>query len=203
MGSDHRVGRVLRFSPVVGIGTPPTLHPQASVPPPPFGSGGRGKLAGERGGERVPIPTRGHTLWYSVYMYFLVRTLGPAATIGQFLTNGNQCVILYLTGGFFWIFYLLFMHFIQHCFIYRPCVGGCWDWTQDSCDFGVGFRRSSHSAKSHPYSTVSSHFREDAMCAKFRGEIEKKVVFLLIFWSCEVLWSRRSTADFSAIFNKY
>ncbi len=27
---------------------------------PPFGSGG------ERGGGRVPIPTRGHTLWYSV-----------------------------------------------------------------------------------------------------------------------------------------
>ncbi len=29
------------FSPVVGIGTPPTPHPHASVPPP-FGSGGRG-----------------------------------------------------------------------------------------------------------------------------------------------------------------
>ncbi len=42
----------------------------ASVPPPP-GSGGRGTLAGERGVWRVPIPTRGHTLWYSLY----VRTL--------------------------------------------------------------------------------------------------------------------------------
>jgi hypothetical protein len=30
----HRVGRVLSFSPVVGIGTPPTPHPQASVSPP-------------------------------------------------------------------------------------------------------------------------------------------------------------------------
>jgi hypothetical protein len=50
----HRVGRVLSFSPVVGIG------------PPPFGSGGRGTLAGEREGGRVPIPTRGHTLWYSI-----------------------------------------------------------------------------------------------------------------------------------------
>jgi len=53
-----------------GIGTPPTPHPQASGPPPP-GSGGRGTLAGERGGGRVPIPTRGHTLWYSIYIYVL------------------------------------------------------------------------------------------------------------------------------------
>ncbi len=38
--------------------------------PPPPGSGGRGTLAGERGVERVPIPTRGHPLWYS-----FIRTL--------------------------------------------------------------------------------------------------------------------------------
>ncbi len=31
---------MLSFSPVVGIGTPPTLHPQPSVPPTAFGSGG-------------------------------------------------------------------------------------------------------------------------------------------------------------------
>jgi|LakMenEpi03Aug12_release.lakeMendotaPanAssembly.Ray.scaffolds.fasta_scaffold173785_1 hypothetical protein len=30
------------------------------------------------------------------------------------------------------------MHFIQHCFICRPRVGGCWERTQDSCDFGIG-----------------------------------------------------------------
>jgi hypothetical protein len=64
---EHRVGRVLSFSPVVGIGTPPTPHPQANVPPP-LGSGGRGTLAGEKGGGRVPVPTRGHTLWYSIYI---------------------------------------------------------------------------------------------------------------------------------------
>ncbi len=38
-------------------------------PPAPPGSGGRGTL--ERGVGRVPIPTRGHTLWYSLY----IRTL--------------------------------------------------------------------------------------------------------------------------------
>jgi hypothetical protein len=51
-GCHHRVGRVLSFSLVVGIGTPPTPHPQASVPPT-FGSGGIGahSLAREGVGE--------------------------------------------------------------------------------------------------------------------------------------------------------
>ncbi len=36
------------------------------------------------------------------------------------------------------------------------CVGGCWDWTQDCCDFGIGShsltvkRSSNQSARSHP-----------------------------------------------------
>jgi hypothetical protein len=62
-GVNHRVGRVLSLSPVVGIGTPPT--PKALTRRqvcPPFGSGGRGTVAGERGGGRVPIPTREHTV---------------------------------------------------------------------------------------------------------------------------------------------
>ncbi len=36
--------------------------------PSPFGSLGRGTFDGERGGGRVPIPTRGHTLLYSLYV---------------------------------------------------------------------------------------------------------------------------------------
>jgi hypothetical protein len=66
----HRVDRVLSFFSVVGIGTPPTPHPQASVTPPaPLVPGvGAHALAGERGGGRVPIPARGQTLWYSVYI---------------------------------------------------------------------------------------------------------------------------------------
>jgi hypothetical protein len=39
-GAGHRVGRVLSVSPVVGIGTPPPLEPQASVPPHPLVRGG-------------------------------------------------------------------------------------------------------------------------------------------------------------------
>jgi hypothetical protein len=47
----------------------PTPCPQASVPSPPLlgGGGGAHSLARE-GGGRVPIPTRGHTLWYSLYI---------------------------------------------------------------------------------------------------------------------------------------
>ncbi len=44
-------------------------------PTPAFGSEGRGTLAGERGGGRVSIPTRRHTLWYSIYMYFVEQPL--------------------------------------------------------------------------------------------------------------------------------
>jgi hypothetical protein len=43
----HRVGRVLSFSQVVGIGAPPTPHPQASVPLPPVLGGGARSLARE------------------------------------------------------------------------------------------------------------------------------------------------------------
>jgi hypothetical protein len=65
------------ISPVVLIGTPPPPHPQASVSPPSFGSGGGGyTLAAGEGG--VPIPTRGQTLWYSryLYMHFVFAGIG-------------------------------------------------------------------------------------------------------------------------------
>ncbi len=77
---NHRVGRVLSFSPVVGIGTPATL----------FGSGGRGSLAGERGVERVPLPTRGHTLWYSLYLCTLI--LQYSKSVGQ---STDWCHLLF------------------------------------------------------------------------------------------------------------
>ncbi len=48
----HRVGRVESFSPVVGIGTPPTPHPLASVLPILcFRGGGANSLAREEMGE--------------------------------------------------------------------------------------------------------------------------------------------------------
>ena len=43
----NREGRVLNFSPVVGIGTPPTPHPQARMPSPPWFRGKGGEGVGE------------------------------------------------------------------------------------------------------------------------------------------------------------
>ncbi len=42
-----------------------------------------------------------------------------------------------------------FMYCIQHC------VGGCWDQTQDSCEYGIGCQTLNHLAKSHPHSAKS------------------------------------------------
>ncbi len=68
----HRVGRVLSFFSSRRNWDSPIPSPAGEWAPPPFGSGGRGTLASERGGGRVPIPTRGHTLWYSVNMWYFV-----------------------------------------------------------------------------------------------------------------------------------
>jgi hypothetical protein len=72
-GAGHIVGRVLSFSPVVGIGTSPTPRPQATMPPPPLVPGGGAHSLAREGGGRVPIPTRGHRLWYSVNISTLWR----------------------------------------------------------------------------------------------------------------------------------
>ncbi len=69
---------MLSFSPVVGIGTPQTPDPQASVPPPPPpppGSGRRGTLAGERGGGRVTESPNSDDGTYTLvlYIYMLVE----------------------------------------------------------------------------------------------------------------------------------
>ncbi len=64
---NHRVGRVLSFFSSRRNWDSPNPSPADNCAPP-FGSGGRGPLAGETGGGRVPIPTRGHTLWYSLYV---------------------------------------------------------------------------------------------------------------------------------------
>jgi hypothetical protein len=66
------IDRVLSFSPIVGIGTPPPPHLLASVFPLPLvrgGGGGGATLAWGRGGLRGgPIPARGQTLLYSRYL---------------------------------------------------------------------------------------------------------------------------------------
>jgi hypothetical protein len=59
----------------------------------PFENGGRGTIAGERGGGRVPIPTRGHTLWYSINicMYFVVlKRGGPNSSVRLAYFQANR-----------------------------------------------------------------------------------------------------------------
>jgi hypothetical protein len=68
-GCHHRVGRVLSFFSSRRNWDSPNPSPAGECSaPPPFGSGGRGTLAGERGGGRVPIPPRENTLWYSLFI---------------------------------------------------------------------------------------------------------------------------------------
>ncbi len=76
----HRVGRVLSFFSRRRNWDSPNPSPAGEWAPPPFGSGGRGTLAGERGVGRLPIPTRGQTLWYSLY----IRTLWSYLSLSAF-----------------------------------------------------------------------------------------------------------------------
>ncbi len=67
------------------LGLPQHLTRRRVCPPTPPGSGGRGTFAGERGGGRVPIPTRGHTLWYSLYIRTLCLLLWDCKGMGFLL----------------------------------------------------------------------------------------------------------------------
>jgi hypothetical protein len=73
MYCNHKVGRVLSFSQVVGTGTPPTPHPQPSMPPPPLGSeGGAHSLAREGLGESQF--RRRDIVVFFIYRYFVIVT---------------------------------------------------------------------------------------------------------------------------------
>jgi hypothetical protein len=52
------------------MGLPPTPHPRASMLPSPPWFRGEGLAfgRGDGGGGGNPIPTRGHALWYSMYI---------------------------------------------------------------------------------------------------------------------------------------
>jgi hypothetical protein len=70
----HRVGRVLSFSPVVGIGTPPTHHPQVRMPDLWFREERHTRWR-ERGWESPNSDEETYTvvLCKYMYMYFVVK----------------------------------------------------------------------------------------------------------------------------------
>jgi hypothetical protein len=75
----HRVGRVLSFFSVVGMGTLPTPHPQASVPPPPpVLGGGAHSLAREGLGESQF--RRGDIHCGTLYIYVLCARMPQIST---------------------------------------------------------------------------------------------------------------------------
>jgi hypothetical protein len=43
-------------------------------------------------------------------------------------------------GGFFYVFYTIYSTLLHLPPLRIHCVGGCWDRTQDSCDYGIGFQ---------------------------------------------------------------
>ena len=65
-GTYHRVGRVLSFFSSRRNWDSLNPSPAGECAPP-----SRDTLAGERGVGGVPIPARGHTLWYSLYICIL------------------------------------------------------------------------------------------------------------------------------------
>jgi hypothetical protein len=80
---------VPRFSPVVGIGTPPPPHPQASVPPPPcFWPEGKHSLASEGLGESQF--RRGDIHCGTLYIYVLCVFNSHMCSI-CFFRNRTDC----------------------------------------------------------------------------------------------------------------
>ncbi len=67
--------------------------PQASVPPHSQVRGGEGSLACERGVGGVPVPTRGHTLWCSIYIGKYFVAMGTVSPV-QYLTPLSELTAL-------------------------------------------------------------------------------------------------------------
>jgi hypothetical protein len=55
---------------------------------------------------------------------------GPVSYISVFIT------VLPIHAGYF-TQYLVFMYFIQHCFLRFYCVGGCLNLSPHCCDSGI------------------------------------------------------------------
>jgi hypothetical protein len=76
LSGEHRLGRVLSFFPVVGIGNLPTPHPQASVPPPLWFRGEGHTRWREREWESLNSDEGTYTVILCIYIYFVVGKNG-------------------------------------------------------------------------------------------------------------------------------
>ncbi len=81
----------------LGLHQPPTRR--RVYPQPGFGSRGGGTLACGRGGGRVPIPTNGHTLWYSICICTLCCR---SSSGGCDRMEGKQPDHMWPRGGISW-----------------------------------------------------------------------------------------------------
>jgi hypothetical protein len=71
-GTVHRVGRVLCFFSSRRYWDSPNPSPAGECAPPPLVPGGGAHSLAREGVGRVPIPTRGITLWYSLYSVYVL-----------------------------------------------------------------------------------------------------------------------------------
>jgi hypothetical protein len=79
----HRVGTRLSFSSSRRNWDSHNPSPVGKCAPPLWYTGGRGTLAGERGGGRVPILTMGHTLWYKCTLWLISMLVKQQPSLGQ------------------------------------------------------------------------------------------------------------------------
>jgi hypothetical protein len=95
-GEPHRIDRVLSFSPVVRIGTPPPSHTQASVCFPLWlaGGGGAHSLAGE-GVCGIPNRTTGEKL----SMHFIYSVYEGTDTVGTLGIYGTMYFVMSFQPG--------------------------------------------------------------------------------------------------------
>ncbi len=91
--TSHRVGRVLSFSPGVGIGTPPTPTGECALPPLVPGEGHT--LWQERGWESSDFDEGTHTVVLCTYKYFVRQSTNtyPLLLLAAWTTNRNLVLI--------------------------------------------------------------------------------------------------------------
>ncbi len=115
----------------------------------------------------------------SLYCIYCVDQTGDMHTVNVALLRGHfrniltrrerqksttQEILIFINRGIFGFFSIYCISTLLHLPPLRfHCVGGCWDGTQDCCDFGVGSQTPEHSARYQPQILIYE------CCAKYRN----------------------------------